>query len=224
MVREIIGKEYLIIEKIEEGATAQVYLLENITTKKLYAAKIYKNENKYFLNEVEILSQLSSYDTPGINSLVSFGEEIIEEGDDKRQYIILDYIPNKDLFYLIQKTKGLDENKIKFLFYKLIKAVKLLHSHNICHRDLKLENILLNNNNEPIICDFGFSCILEREEGSRKLNEFIGTNIYLCPEILEKTPYDGKKCDIFCLGVILFCLRFGNFGFQNASKSDMGKN
>ena len=81
---------------------------------------------------------------------------------------------------------------------------------------MKLENILLDEKYNPILCDFGYSSIIEGDD-SRKSKEFLGTNVYLAPEILKQIPYDGTKCDIFCLGVILFCLVFCHFGFSAAN-------
>ena len=61
----------------------------------------------------------------------------------------------------------------------------------------------------------GFSALIETD-GQVKLREFIGTTNYVPPEILRRIPYDGKKSDIFSLGVILFALLFSKFGFQIA--------
>ena len=74
----------------------------------------------------------------------------------------------------------------------------LIHNLGICHRDLKLENILLTDKFSPKIADFGFATM-----NAPNLNEYIGTRIYAAPEFFEKNPYDGKKADIFSLGKTL---------------------
>ena len=223
MINDIIGKEYLILKEIERGGTSIIYLVKSTITQEIYAAKVYTTKSQYYLNEVEILKKLSLYNTPGIIHLISYGEEPIirEDIDDDEeeyyiQYIILDYIPNKDLLYHIKKLKGLNENKTKQIFYKIVKIVEEIHNHGICHRDLKLENILLDKNNSPIIIDFGFGSLIEGKE-ERNLTQYLGTDYYQPPEILNQIPYDGIKCDIFCLGVILFCLVFCSFPFSNAT-------
>ena len=231
MTIKIIGKEYLIIKEIESGSTSNVYLVKSLRTEEIYTAKVFKNESKYYLNEIEVLKKLSLYNCPGIINLISYGQAPVikdeasddeeEEDDDdyeNKQYIILDYIPNKDLFHYIKKSNGLDERTAKFIFYKILKAVEQCHSQGICHRDLKLENILLDENNNPILCDFGFATFIEGEDGNRKLTEYLGTENYLSPEISKNIPYDGIKNDIFSLGVILFCLVFCNFGFSSATR------
>ena len=220
---ELIGNEFLILKKINSGSTANVYLVKSIKSEEIYAAKVYKVESKYFYKEIEILKRL--YDISGIAHLITYGEtltitdEILDE-DEIQKYIIMDYIPNKDLFYYVKNSKGIDENKVKFLFYKILKAVEQCHNKGICHRDLKLENILLDDLNNPILCDFGFADFIEGEDGSGNLNEFLGTNCYVSPEILSYIPYNGIKCDIFSLGVVLFCLIFGNFAFSAAKKTN----
>lgn len=216
----IIGGEYLIIKELEKGGTSKVYLVKSLITEEMYAAKVYQTQCEYFHREVEILKRLSLYNISGIVHLISSGTSpIVRDGipdEDNNPYIIISYIPNKDLLYHVQKSKGLDERTAKILFYKILKVVEECHNHGICHRDLKLENILLDEKYNPILCDFGYSSIIEGDD-SRKSKEFLGTNVYLAPEILKQIPYDGTKCDIFCLGVILFCLVFCHFGFSAAN-------
>ena len=114
----------------------------------------------------------------------------------------------------MQKS-GLGELKSKVIFYKIFEGIKCCHENNICHRDLKLENILLDEKINPKICDFGFAC-----KNGLKLEEYLGTPMYKPPEINNQIPYDGKKADIFSLGAALIILVTGKCGFKNATKSD----
>ena len=219
-----IGEEFLIIKVIDNGGTSTIYLVKSIKTEEIYAAKVYEKRNKYYFNEIVILERLSSLNSQNIIRLITYGEESIitenkPEGE-KKQFIILDYLPNKDLFYNITHSDGLDERKIKIIFSKILKAVSQCHSIGICHRDLKLENILLDAQNEPVLCDFGYSGLIAGEDGTGKLAEFVGTVSYAPPEIWRHKPYDGIKCDIFSLGVILFTLCFKSFAFENSKPTD----
>ena len=221
MIEEIIGGEYLILKTLEKGGTSIVYLVKSLVTGGEYAAKVYESQYEYFKREIEILKKLSLYNISGITHLISYGESPIVRGgvpdEDSQPYIIIEYIPNKDLLYHVQELNGLDEIRAKRIFYKILKIVEECHNNGIFHRDLKLENILLDEKFNPILCDFGYAGIIERENVSRKSTEFLGTNYYIPPEILSKIPYDGFKCDIFSLGVILFCLVFCSFGFSSAN-------
>ena len=125
MINTIIGKEYLILKEIDKGSTSIIYLVKSIITQEQYAAKVYIAQSDYFLKEVDILKRLSLYNYKGIIHLISYGEESIvneetndEEENNNIQYIILDYIPNNDLFYHVKKSKGLIENEAKCIFYK----------------------------------------------------------------------------------------------------------
>ena len=97
-----------------------------------------------------------------------------------------------------------------------MEGVKFFHEHDICHRDLKLENILLDKEFFPKICNFSFGCI-----NSPDLKDFIGNIKYSSPQIWENIPYDGKKEDIFSLGALLMVLVTGLFGFKRATKNDL---
>ena len=220
-IMKTIGNQYIIKKTIDtSGATSTVYLVECIKTGKTYAAKVYDNYSDYFYNEVEILKKLSSSNNSNIIHLISWGEEYIvnDESDEKKQFIVMDYLPNKDLFTYIQSNE-ITENEAKSFFYKIVKAMKNCHDQGICHRDLKLGNILLDMKNEPVICDFGYGSLKVDD-----LDEFQGTYKYMAPEVLRQKKYNGIKADIFSLGVILFALVFKDFGFHEASfNSDLYK-
>ena len=224
MKKEIIGNEFLVLKPFQKGGTSTIYLVEKIKTGKTYVAKIY-NDDKDFENEVNILKHLSSLNNPNIIKLISYSDEQIEKIDDpikeNKKYVILDYFPNKDLFNYIKTLNGLSEQETKKMFYQIVKAVQQCHNNGIYHGDLKPENILLNENYEPVLCDFGYGCIMEEENGEKKkLNKYEGTTNYCSPEIWKNIPYDGEKSDIFSLGVILFTLYFGSFGFVKSTPND----
>ena len=214
-----IGNNYIIKRDLDKGATATVYLVECIKTGKIYAAKLYDKINDYNKTEIEILKRLSSSNNPYIIHLISWGEEYIlidgvAENNEKKLYIIVDYLPNKDLFSYI-KSNEIDENTAKKFFYKILKAIEYCHNQGICHRDIKLENILLNEKNEPVLCDFGYGSL-----SIENLKFYIGSEHYYPPEILRQKPYNGIKSDIFCLGVLLFTLVFKSYGFEKATFND----
>jgi serine/threonine protein kinase len=216
-----IGKEFLMLREIDSGNTSTVYLVKSMKTEKIYAAKVYGENSESFFNEVDILEQLSSLNSPNIIHLISYGEDyIINNGipeKETKQYIILEYMPNNDLFYYATHLNEINEQNIKKIFYKILKAVQQCHDKGICHRDLKLENIMFNEQNEPVLCDFGYGGLLNENE---KFTDFVGTLNYMAPEILKKIPYSGIRSDIFSLGVILFALIIQKFGFKEATQFD----
>ena len=84
-----------------------------------------------------------------------------------------------------------------------------MHKNGVVHRDLKLENILLDEQMNVRLVDFGFSTYTN----IKKLSSFKGTKVYMAPEMLERKQYDGRKVDVFSAGVILFSLIHGIFPF-----------
>ena len=101
-----------------------------------------------------------------------------------------------------------------------MKGVQACHKAGICHRDLKMQNILVDEFFNPKICDFGFATDIKGKDGSGKLEEYLGTEEYAAPEIHMNRPYDGIKADIFSLGVILINLVTGKPGFYKAFRLD----
>lgn len=125
-------------------------------------------------------------------------------------YMILEYACNGDLLTHIQKCGAASEYQGRNWTNQLASAVCYLHNLHITHRDLKLENILLDCHQNVKICDFGFS-----KTGMGELsNTFCGSKAYASPEILLSQPYDPKKSDIWALGVITYIIVTGRMPFD----------
>jgi len=216
---EKLNNKYDILEKKGSGATSKVYLVKDPETEKIYAAKVMKQPTDYYDKEVEILKSLKSANNPFIVNLIENGTGNVVLKDkvlENKQYIVLENAPKGELFnYLYCYKQGLQEKYSKVIFVKILRGVLSCHKAGICHRDLKMQNILLDENYNPKICDFGFATF-----NTGKLNEFLGTINYAAPEILSGTPYDGLKADIFSLGVILINLVTCKIGFGKATRSD----
>ena len=215
---EQIDNKYIIKEKIGSGGQANAFLVTEKGNNKNYVAKVSK-ENDSMNNEINILKELKEYNNPYIINLIDSGEgEIIRINREpkKRKYCILEYAPNGNIFdYIYCKHSGLGELHSKIIFQKIMKGISFIHEHNICHRDIKLDNILFDENFSPKICDFGFAC-----ENTENLNINLGTSGYKPPEVGRSKPYDGCKVDIFCLGVSLIRLVIGTSAFGKATRND----
>ena len=107
---------------------------------------------------------------------------------------------------------GFEEKHCKIIFYKILQGIKVIHDNGICHRDIKIDNILLDDEFNIKICDFGFSSYNKKFQD----DEYFGTKKYIAPEIVKGMEYDGIKADIFSLGVLLFNLRTSKFLFDLA--------
>ena len=217
IIEQIDGK-YLIKEKIGSGGEANVFLVSKKGTNEEYAAKVPKNEENTSEQEISSLEQLKQYNCPYIVNLIEYGEgEIIRKNRKNRirKYCILENAPYGNLIdYIYEKKTGFGELKGKIIFYNIVQGVKLCHENNICHRDLKLDNILLDKNFCQKISDFGHSCI-----NAPDLDAICGTKEYNAPEVGIR-PFDGIKADVFSLGSMLMILVAGIRGFGYATKKD----
>ena len=132
--------------------------------------------------------------------------------DEFNTYFILDYMPNKTLNELNEK-RHLSELEIKHYCFQLLLAIEYLHKMNIIHRDIKLSNVLLNENMEVRLCDFGLAI----ENGVKETKNICGTLHYIAPELYEKKIGGNKysfETDIWAFGVVLYLLFFRKTPFK----------
>ena len=219
-----IKNRYTIKERIGKGGYSKVYLAEDEINKKLYAIKVLNENNESFENKIKIQKQISSINNPYIINLIDFGESLIKiesTKNENKQFAVLEYCSKGELYnYILNSENGLEEKYAKLIFKKILLGVQSIHNLGICHRDLKMENILLDDSFNPKICDFGFATEIKGKDGSGKLSDFLGTKNYAAPEIFLNKEYDGIKVDIFSLGVILLNLVTCKIGFVKATLDD----
>ena len=199
---------------IGQGAFGKVNIGLNVLTGRIVAIKsIDKNkfdtesENmKKILYECNLMKKLNH---PNIT-------KILEMVDDEKFFlIIMEYINGGNLFSFVKKRRKLSEKTAKFLFRQIILGIQHMHSKNIVHRDIKLENILIDLNNNIKICDFGISLVLNSL--TDKLYDHCGTPMYIAPEILlsnENQGYIGPPVDIWSAGIALYIMLSGNIPFS----------
>jgi serine/threonine protein kinase len=123
------------------------------------------------------------------------------------------YIPGDELYNYLLKHGPLPVEKVQKIFTQLVGAVAYVHNCSCVHRDLKLENILLDKNENVKLVDFGFT--REYEGKASYLQTFCGTVCYSAPEMLKGEKYAGEKVDIWSLGVILYALLTGELPFDD---------
>ena len=122
-----------------------------------------------------------------------------------------------DLCQLVGTNGGFGEDSGRFLFSQLLDSLEHMHSRDICHRDIKLENILVNAADMSLkVADFGYAS----QGGTQGLKSYRGTFTYMAPEIKEGRVYDGKKADLFSAAVVLFIMVRGIFPFKEARKEE----
>jgi serine/threonine protein kinase len=107
--------------------------------------------------------------------------------------------------------KRLSEREARYIFKQIVTSIHYCHLNHIVHRDIKVENILLDSNWRVKLADFGFSSTFKQGE---LLDVWCGSPQYCAPELYKAQLYDGPKVDIWSLGVVLYVLVCGYLPFE----------
>ncbi|XP_048736837.2 testis-specific serine/threonine-protein kinase 4-like [Ostrea edulis] len=216
--RAILAKKgFLVKQTLGSGSYSKVKFAFNLNGgKDVVAVKIVDRnkapkdfQQRFLPREIKIWPQLNH---PHIVKLLDIFE------DYRRVYMVLEYGEKGDVLRYIQRVGAIKEGMARNWTKQICEAVRYLHEQNITHRDLKLENLLLDNNHNIKICDFGFVKV----DPDRQLSKtYCGSKSYAAPEILRGEPYDTQKADIWAIGVILYIFVTGKMPFDE-SKGNHG--
>ena len=187
-----------------EGAFGIVYKGE--LNDKVYAVKVFPLDKLTdFTAEIKSFKGLSH---KNVVHMYDYSEEATFKHingiqEKKVCYIVFDYICGGELFDFITRPPNLLESTIRAVFGQLVQGLVYVHSQGMAHRDLKLENVLLDENFGIKIADFGTAGFFSKRGNLRTC---IGTPGYMAPEVSSGKKYKGVEADIFSLGCILFML------------------
>lgn len=213
-------EDYSIGKLIGTGAYAAVKSALHKSENKKFALKIYEkyrlsdpSKKKNVSREIEILKKLNH---PNIVKMY----DVIETP--KQLHLVLEYISGGSLGSYLKKkaNKRLEENECKLLFKQIVNGIEYIHSQKVTHRDLKLENLLLEQSCIVKIIDFGFSTCFSHE---KKVKIFCGTPTYMAPEIIGRKEYSGPPADIWALGILLYVMLAGVFPFRAPTDRELFK-
>ncbi|KAL1616382.1 hypothetical protein SLS54_008478 [Diplodia seriata] len=130
-------------------------------------------------------------------------------------------MPGDELYNHLLRTGPMEPAKVQKIFTQLVGAVSYIHLKACVHRDLKLENVLLDKHGNVKLVDFGFT--REYEGKSNYLQTWCGTVCYSAPEMLKGEKYAGEKVDVWSLGVIAYALLCGELPFDEDDENETKK-
>ncbi|CCF57768.1 hypothetical protein KAFR_0D01220 [Kazachstania africana CBS 2517] len=215
--------DFVVLQKLGDGAYGHVHLCMNKKTKHLVIIKaiikerilidtwVRDREFGTIPSEIYIMSKFNAHPHDNITQIMDFFE------DDDYYYIELEShgeTGSIDLFDLIELKTNMTEFEAKLIFKQIVSGIKYLHDQGIVHRDIKDENVIVDSNGFVKLIDFGSAAYTK----TGPFEVFVGTIDYAAPEILGGNPYKGKPQDIWALGVLLYTLIYKENPFYNVDE------
>ncbi|XP_059830960.1 misshapen-like kinase 1 isoform X2 [Hypanus sabinus] len=195
-----------LVEVVGNGTYGQVYKGRHVKTGQLAAIKVMdvtEDEEEEIKQEINMLKKYSHHR----NIATYYGAFIKKSppGHDDQLWLVMEFCGAGSVTDLVKNTKGnaLKEEWIAYICREILRGLTHLHAHKVIHRDIKGQNVLLTENAEVKLVDFGVSAQLDRTVGRR--NTFIGTPYWMAPEVIacDENPdatYDYRS-DIWSLGI-----------------------
>ncbi|KAJ4786913.1 CBL-interacting serine/threonine-protein kinase 15 [Rhynchospora pubera] len=219
--KSILLEKYEVGRLLGQGTFAKVYLAKNLKSGQTVAIKAFDKEKVFKVSLTEqIKREISVMKMVNHPNIIKLYEVMATK---KKIYFAMEYAKGGELFQKIAKGGRVKEEIAHRYFRQLIDAVDFCHSRGIYHRDLKLENLLLDEEDNLKVTDFGLSALIRLEQQGGLLHTTCGTPAYVAPEVLSKKGYDGAKTDIWSCGVILFVLVAGYLPFHDSNLMEMYK-
>ncbi|KAI9094599.1 camp-dependent protein kinase 9 [Phlyctochytrium arcticum] len=188
--------DFSLIKTLGTGTFGRVYLTQYRNTNKYYAMKVLKKVEVVRLKQVEHINSekqiLSQIQFPFIVNLLCTFQ------DDTNLYMLLEYVVGGELFSHLRKAGRFSNDMTRFYAAEIVLAIEYLHEQDIIYRDLKPENLLLDERGHIKITDFGFAKKVEDRTWT-----LCGTPEYLAPEIIQSKGH-GKPVDWWALGILIF--------------------
>nr|XP_027201116.1 probable serine/threonine-protein kinase DDB_G0280133 [Dermatophagoides pteronyssinus] len=213
---------YRLEKEIGKGGYGTVYLAKDLKKHRKVACKVMKISNNR-RDQLLIKKELFFLRTIRHKNIIRvYKHFILQSSKESHVYIFMQYAEKNDLWHLVRKKldTGMKEKHARKMFKQISSAIYYLHQRNVAHRDIKLENILLDNHYNCLITDFGLSIIVMQKD-NRAVNapNYCGTLPYMAPEIhlfiITRIIFDVFQADVWALGVVLYCMtNQGRFPFS----------
>ncbi|KAK8477043.1 hypothetical protein V6N13_078920 [Hibiscus sabdariffa] len=196
-----------------EGNFAKVKLAKNLHSSLPFAVKILDKSKLVQLNVTDqIKREISTLKLLKHPNVVRLHEVLASK---TKIYMVLEYATGGELFDKIASEGKLKEAEGRKFFQQLIDGVSYCHDKGVFHRDLKLENVLIDANGNIKISDFGLSALPRHLREDGLLHTTCGSPNYVAPEILANRGYNGAASDIWSCGVILYVILTGYLPFDD---------
>ncbi|PWA15843.1 serine/threonine-protein kinase PLK2b [Gambusia affinis] len=206
------GKCYCRGKVLGKGGFAKCYEMTDLSTGKVYAAKIIPHARVSKPHQREKIDrEIELHRVLHHKNIVHFYHHF---EDKENIYILLEYCSRKSLAHILKARKVLTEPEVRYYLRQIVSGLKYLHEQEILHRDLKLGNFFVSESMELKVGDFGLAAKLEPAGNRRKT--ICGTPNYLSPEVLNKQGH-GCESDIWALGCVMYTMLLGRPPFETTN-------
>lgn len=213
MIGKRLSGRYKILDSVGGGGMANVYLARDMILERDVAVKVLRpdiaNDEEFIRRFHREAQAATSLNHPNIVSIYDVGE------DEQIFYIVMEYIDGSTLKQYIQKNGPLSNEESVNIMLQLTSAISHAHENQIVHRDIKPQNILIDENGVVKVTDFGIAVALSSTTITQT-NSFLGSVHYLSPE-QARGGMATKKSDIYSLGIVMFELITGRLPFFGES-------
>ena len=215
-------QDFTLIQKLGSGAYGQVYLVRHRKSDSLYAMKVLKKDKIKNSNQVEMtLTErwvLAETSHPFLTSLQFAFQSA------RKLYLVMDYMVGGDLFKHLQDFGPFSIDEARFYAAEIVSAISFLHSKAVVYRDLKPENVLIDSEGHLNLTDFGLA--KRNVTSSSGAATFVGSPVYLAPEVLEMRTQGGssgygKAVDWWSLGTLIYEMLVGAPPFIDENRERM---
>lgn len=214
---------YLMSDKLGDGYYGKIKLATHLATNEKVAVKFIEKSKltgrKDEINverEIAIMQKLKHPNIIQLLTVINAPTAV---------YLIMDYVNGMDLFdHIISKSK-LTEKEAQSVFIQIISGINYMHENGICHRDIRLENILVDKDLNIKIIDFGYSTFIYEDNNgnnNEKIEKLLNTNYgsyhYSAPEVIKGEDYLARPAELWSLGVLLYTMVCGFTPFDNVNE------
>ncbi len=203
--------KFKLIKELGKGSIGRIYMAEYIQTGRIYALKFIKSKyGKYVINGLKVST---SFDHP--NLMKFYGYFLQNHKGELYIISIIEYIEGLDLHQIYKKRSiSYIYTILPTVFCQVISGLQYIHSLGVIHRDIKLENIIVNRNNMVKIIDYDF--LVQIGDNI----DYSGTPFYIAPEIIQGL-HTSEKADIWSLGVTIYTILVGDYPFDSENDLEL---
>lgn len=211
-------EDFDLIRLLGKGSFSKVYLAKYKPTQQEFAVKVLKKTNLVVYSDPNsVMTEMRIFNLGRQYTFLAIAHCCFQSRE--RLYFVMEHVVGRDLVYHIVKARKFPEDRARFYAAEIFLALRFLHNHAIVYRDLKLDNVILDEHGHCKLIDFGMSKELPP---NRITNTFCGTPSYISPETIKNQSY-SYSVDWWAFGILIFEMLVGYSPFEADDEDELYK-